>query len=312
MKNKIQILITGLLLFLILTGTAFTALAYNNDYTGKEFKFKLTKDAINYDEMIVLFIEDATYGKDMYDISVFWGPELNVTSLVPGGCYLSVDAKPFNGTKDTTRLGVRVKSSGSYSLSFCNASAFGSGLPIQLIDSYTQTVIDLKANPVYNFAVDLANSATYGDNRFYIMISAMPVTTTQTPTTSTDTTSSSSSSGTSTSSDTSTTSGTTTSGSTSGSTTEVTPTPEVQQDATITLYPTVTHDYTTLASNVNIVTTSSVQVYDLRGKLVLSMQSPAWDNRKVVVDLNKLPKKTYTVIVKIGTQKAQVLRCIKN
>lgn len=292
MKKSLQLLLVISLTIAAGSTRCLATTVYNNDYTGKEFHFKLIKDAINYDEMIVMFIEGATYGKDMYDITVFWGPELNLTSRGSDGSYLTLDAKPFNGTFDSTKVSVRCASSGTYTLCFSNAGSFSSGLPIQLMDRYTNTTINLMTHHAYTFYVDLAVSGSYGDNRFIIVIGAMPVST-STTTTTTEPVS------------------TTT---TPTTTTSPTPAPapeETQLTASLVIYPTVTQNYVTIKSDVKIIASSQIQVFDPKGKLVLSVNVPVWTNKESVLDLSKLPNKTYTVIVGIGKQKPVVKRCIK-
>lgn len=291
MKKSLHLLLVISLTITTGLASCFSAAAYNNDYTGKEFHFKLVKDAINYDEMIVMFIEGATSGKDMYDISVFWGPELNLTSKGCDGSYLTLDAKPFNGTFDTTAVSIRCASSGSYTLCFSNAGSFSSTLPIQLIDRYTNTLVNLMTQQAYTFQVDLAVSASYGDNRFGIVIGAMPVSTPTTTTTEPVSTTP-----------------------TPTPAPEPTPTPapeETQLLATLVVYPTVTRDLVTVRSDVKIISTSKIQVYDPKGKLVLTVNTPLWNNKEAVIDLGKLPNKNYTIIVTIGQQKPVINRCIK-
>jgi len=147
---------------------------FKNSYVNKDFRIKLVKDSINSDEVILKYIDDASLGRDKYDIEKMWGAEVNISAISAENAYQALQSKPFNGATDTTRISVYFKSTGNYTMSFFNAADFSVSTPITLIDKYSNTLVDLRKNNTYTFAVSMTTPATYGDNRFLIVVGELP------------------------------------------------------------------------------------------------------------------------------------------
>ncbi|MFA6261677.1 MAG: T9SS type A sorting domain-containing protein [Bacteroidia bacterium] len=148
---------------------------FKSDYQDRDFRIRMTMDSINQDEMVVKYIDEAAATKDVYDIAKMWGAEVNIATLSKEGSYLALNSKPFHGDGDTVRLSVYAKSTGSYTMSFVNASDFAENLPLYLLDYLTGNIIDMRTDTAYTFAINMSDASSYGDNRFEMIVGKMPV-----------------------------------------------------------------------------------------------------------------------------------------
>jgi hypothetical protein len=140
------------------------------------FILKLVQDAITADEMIVKYIPEADANKDVYDIPKLYG-EANIASITENNTHLSGNCKPFNGISDIIKLSLGVGKTGNYSFEFKNVKQLAANLPVHLVDAFTNKTIDINSNDSYNFMVDKTNEASFGNNRFMIVVGEVPATT---------------------------------------------------------------------------------------------------------------------------------------
>lgn len=133
------------------------------------FTVRLSYDSINYDEMILKYMDDATALTDGYDIPKLSGPEVNIASKTADNGTLTLNCKPAIEDADTTFLYIGVKRTARYTMSFKNEQFFAEGKPLRLIDRYTNIAADLRKEKSYTFLCDMNVSATYGKDRFMIV-----------------------------------------------------------------------------------------------------------------------------------------------
>jgi hypothetical protein len=134
------------------------------------FTIRFSLDSINYDEMIIKYMEEATPVTDGYDIPKFANPEVNIASRTPDNGTLTLNCKPaVTDNADTTFLFAGVKRTGTYTMTFRNAQLFAGGKSLRLVDKLTNTITDLRKERTYTFTCDINNSRTFGNGRFMIV-----------------------------------------------------------------------------------------------------------------------------------------------
>jgi len=115
------------------------------------------------DEMIVTFNDNATSGYDgEFDAAKLWGelyaPQLY--SVLPNDV-LTINALPMEGN-ETVNVGFKCNTTTEYSLTASGLGSFDASTPILLEDMKTNTIQNLRLNPVYAFSYDANENA----NRF--------------------------------------------------------------------------------------------------------------------------------------------------
>jgi hypothetical protein len=150
------------------TGTIVSGLFKTN--TPTHFTVTLSRDKGHSDEAIIKYVNEATPAFDHYDIAKLSGSDINISSVAGDSRLLTVNCKPFDGNDDIIPLNIGAATSGSYQLSFANTDALVEALPITLIDKYTQKSVNLRTNDTYAFTIDKSNNATFGSERFIIVI----------------------------------------------------------------------------------------------------------------------------------------------
>ncbi len=129
-------------------------------------------DGTESDETVVYFSNSSTGGFDKnYDARKFRNPYwyLNLSSLSSENEKYAINAQPFSNCSHSVALDVSDVSSGTYSLSFSEFESFYKDMSIKLKDNHTNTVIDVRQNQNYSFAVDGDEAATYGSDRFSLV-----------------------------------------------------------------------------------------------------------------------------------------------
>jgi len=139
---------------------------------------KLIKDSINYDDVIVGFKPgaDSKYleTEDAIHLAGNSPPE-TLTALSSDNVGLSVNYLPLPGlTQQTIALSVSATASGTYQLSKSELVGIPAFYEIWLKDNLLNDSLDMRANTTYAFNIDNSNPATFGANRFQIVIRQNP------------------------------------------------------------------------------------------------------------------------------------------
>jgi hypothetical protein len=93
---------------------------------------------------------------------------LNLASITADSYSLTLDSRPIIAATDTVKLSVNAIC-GNYSLDFNQVPQL-QGKAILLKDNYLSKVVMIIAGFSYPFTIHLSDSATYGDNRFQLII----------------------------------------------------------------------------------------------------------------------------------------------
>ena len=145
---------------------------------GGAFKIRVSKDSLNADELLVKYISGSTKMFDAYDVYKLSSP-IVISSYGTDNVHLSLSARPLSTTQnDTIKLYLYAATSGNYNMQFSNSNSIAVQDQILLIDNFTNTVTDLKNTSNYSFTVATNNAASFGLNRFYIVVannSQLPV-----------------------------------------------------------------------------------------------------------------------------------------
>jgi hypothetical protein len=96
--------------------------------------------------------------------------KMAINGVADFGC-----AKTFNiGLSDLDVNEVNIVPAGTYTLEFSDFETFTTEHSYTLVDKFTNSTVDVKANREYVFEVT-ANPSSFGDNRFELMIDQLPV-----------------------------------------------------------------------------------------------------------------------------------------
>lgn len=135
---------------------------------GGAFKIKLLRDALNADDLLVKYMVGSTTNFDAYDVVKLSSPVL-VSAWGNDSVHLALSTRPLTTQNDTIKLYVS-GSSGTYTMQFTNSDKIALQDQVLLFDTYTNNVVDLKQNNSYSFNINTNTAATFGFNRFYIIV----------------------------------------------------------------------------------------------------------------------------------------------
>jgi len=150
--------------------------AVNSDTIGNNvtgyMRVQLTKDSINSDNILITFNPAAktTYvsGEDAPTLQGFG--EVSLSSLSSDNIPLAINTLPLTKAGLKIALKVNVQASGVYSLEMITISNIPSVYHIWLKDNYQKDSLDYRANPKYAFNINTADTASFGSNRFNLVI----------------------------------------------------------------------------------------------------------------------------------------------
>jgi len=123
---------------------------------------------IHLDEIVIRFGNDPLIAivENPFDAVTFnSGTYLAARKGVKG---FAIQTRPLGFVSDTVSLTVEASSNGTYQFNFSEFQDLVSAPIIQLLDSYTNTVTDVRTQNSYSFNID-ANAASQGDNRFKLV-----------------------------------------------------------------------------------------------------------------------------------------------
>lgn len=135
---------------------------------GGAFRLKLMRDALNADDLLIKYMSGSTTNFDAYDVVKLSSPVL-VSAWGNDSVHLALSTRPLTTQNDTIKLYVS-GSSGTYTMQFTNSDKIAIQDQVLLFDTYTNNVVDLKQNSNYTFNINTNTPATFGFNRFYIVV----------------------------------------------------------------------------------------------------------------------------------------------
>lgn len=139
---------------------------------------RLVKDDDNTDDAVIAFNDHTptTYSKgdDAEDMNGN-GALVSLSVISSDNVALAIKQQRLPQTgNQTTRLLVNATASGTYHLRLRNLDNLPNAYDVWLMDSFMKDSLDLKHNSNYDFSIDKSNAATYGSNRFSIVVRLNP------------------------------------------------------------------------------------------------------------------------------------------
>jgi len=141
---------------------------------------RLVKDDDNTDDAVIAFNDHTptTYSKgdDAEDMNGN-GALVSLSVISSDNVALAIKQQRLPQTgNQTNRLLVNATTSGTYHLRLRNLDNLPNAYDVWLMDSFMKDSLDLKHNSNYDFSIDKSNAATYGSNRFSILVRLNPET----------------------------------------------------------------------------------------------------------------------------------------
>jgi len=158
----------------LLLGTPAAQVAYSS-----YLRLKLVTDADNYDDMVVGFNASSTSKFNPNEDSGFIpgvGSAESIAAITSDGINSSVKWVPFPGSTSNrvVNLYVSVRASGTYTIKRTDFASIPAIYEVWLVDKYKKDSLDIRNNTSYAFDVDLTDTASYGNNRFAVVVGQNP------------------------------------------------------------------------------------------------------------------------------------------
>jgi len=169
-----------LLVALICSSTQASPFAVNRDNSTAYplLRLKMVKDAYDYDDIAIGFNASAsTIYNNQIDSKYMEGINAaeGLSSLSSDNVQLSVNIVPLpNQNSLVIRLDIEAANSGAFTLERTELDSIPAVYDIWLVDKFAKDSLDLRTGTSYAFNVDKSNDATFGSNRFQVVIRQNP------------------------------------------------------------------------------------------------------------------------------------------
>jgi hypothetical protein len=144
-----------------------------NDTTKGYLRVQLAMNTTATDDILIEFnpASNASYSPGE-DASTFAGMgAVSLSSLSSDNVLLAINALPLVSTGTSIGLAVGAKATGVYQLNLTTiSSTVPSSVDIWLKDKYKKDSLDFRQYPSYGFNIDKSDTATYGSNRFTLVL----------------------------------------------------------------------------------------------------------------------------------------------
>jgi hypothetical protein len=141
-------------------------------------RMKLVTDSVNYSDMIIGFNSTASAMYNGWEDAKYMagaGAPEALYCFSKDNSKLSINTLPLpKQSAESIRLNVTVAKSGAYTFEKTVMTAIPKIYRVWLMDKYKKDSLDLSNNTSYAFNVDLADTASYGSNRFTMVIRQDP------------------------------------------------------------------------------------------------------------------------------------------
>jgi len=158
----------------LLLGAPVAQSAYNS-----YLRLKLVTDTINSQDMVMGFnstslstfnaIEDSEYLPNSGSIQTLSG--MSADSVKTSAKWLAL---PKNTSNLVLNLNVSAKTTGQYTLLRTDFKAIPLIYDVWLMDKYKKDSLDIRNNTTYIFDIDMADTASFGSNRFSVVVRQNP------------------------------------------------------------------------------------------------------------------------------------------
>jgi hypothetical protein len=140
-------------------------------------RLKLVMDAYNNDDIVIAFNSAASTKYNGNEDSEYFpgnAPE-GLSSFSSDGVQLSQNYLPLpKKTQLIIRLDAEAKYSGPFTLERTELDSLPPIYELWLMDNYKKDSLDLRINSSYNFTIDKTDTASFGKNRFYVVVRQNP------------------------------------------------------------------------------------------------------------------------------------------
>jgi len=177
MVNRLSII---LLLVIACATTVWSSPIANNNGNMQIplLRLKLVLDESNYDDIAIGFLQTATTQyNNQIDSRYLAGIDAaeGLASFSSDNVPLSVNIVPLPGIAPLViRLDVEARNSGPFTLERTELDSISQVYDVWLMDKYTKDSLDLRSNTSYAFNVNKNDTASFGSNRFTIVIRQNP------------------------------------------------------------------------------------------------------------------------------------------
>jgi hypothetical protein len=141
-------------------------------------RLKLSLDSINHDEIAIGFNSTASANYNGAEDAVYL-PGINapegLSSFSSDNVQLAINYLPLpKQAQQVIRLNVQARKTGTYTLQRTTLTAIPQIYDIWLVDNYKKDSLDIRKYTGYAFDVDLADTNSFGSNRFWLVIRQNP------------------------------------------------------------------------------------------------------------------------------------------
>jgi hypothetical protein len=134
---------------------------------------KMIQDSSNYDVTHLRFLDTYKAGfdekEDAEDING-QGQAVLFSAVTADNYLVGIASQPLQKQRTSVFLSVNDNTSGLYSIKRMDLSGIPAVYNIWLMDHFKKDSLDLRANDTYAFNIDKANTETYGNSRFEVVI----------------------------------------------------------------------------------------------------------------------------------------------
>jgi hypothetical protein len=149
----------------------------NNAAIEPHLRLQLAKDSIDTDDIYIGF-DAAASSKYVFNEdapSKTGTGKIRLSSISSDNVVLAINKLPLpNQTQSTIRLKVNATADGVYKLNMTEIVAISPLFEIWLMDAYKNDSLDMRQNKTYAFNIALADTNSYGSNRFSLVIRQNP------------------------------------------------------------------------------------------------------------------------------------------
>ncbi|MBB3054943.1 T9SS type A sorting domain-containing protein [Mucilaginibacter gotjawali] len=158
----------------LLMGTPETQSAYNSF-----IRFRLSTDTINKSDMVIGFNNASSTKFNGNEDSAFHpgsGSLQTIAAISSDSVYTAEKWVPFpkSTASQVIRLNISARATGAYTLQRTDYKAIPQLYRVWLMDKYKKDSLDIRNNTTYAFDIDVADTASYGNNRFQVIVRQDP------------------------------------------------------------------------------------------------------------------------------------------
>jgi len=144
------------------------------DAIQPSLRLKLALDSISYDDIFIGFNSSASTGYNYNEDAAYLpgiGAAVGIASISSDNVRLSINNLPLpDQAGREVKLFVTASKTGSYTLKRTDIEAIPDQYEVWLMDKYKKDSLNLRNNANYAVDINLSDTASYGNNRFSVVI----------------------------------------------------------------------------------------------------------------------------------------------